>query len=92
MNSCAIDFYHCGPTSRQNLEIAEEKLCDLFGWEHVTSTMILKRGQTSSYLTNDFIDKTEILRNVRYLHREKSKFQEIRVYDTMAMGRILVLD
>jgi len=26
------------------------------------------------------------------LHREKSKFQEVRVYDTLSMGRILVLD
>jgi spermidine synthase len=54
--------------------------------------MILKRGQYSSYLTNDFVDKAEILRNVTLLHREKSEFQEIRVYDTLKMGRILVLD
>jgi spermidine synthase len=54
--------------------------------------MMLKRGSVSSYLTNDFLDKTEILRNVKLLHRERSKFQELRVYDSLAMGRILVLD
>lgn len=75
-----------------NLQIAEEKICDLFGWENCTSTLLLKRGSVASYLTNDFLDKTEILRNVKFLHREKSQFQELRVYDSLAMGRILVLD
>ena len=37
-------------------------------------------------------DKTEILKNVKFLHREMTPFQELRVYDTLAMGRILVLD
>jgi len=89
---CAIDFFHCGNKSQTNLKIAEEKLCDFLGWENCTSTLLLKRGQVSSYLTNDFLDKTEILRNVKFLHREKSIFQELRVYDSIAMGRILVLD
>jgi len=89
---CAIDFYHCGDNSAKNLKIAEEKLCDFFGWDNCTSFLLLKRGSVSSYLTNDFLDKTEILRNVKLLHREKSLFQELRVYDTLAMGRILVLD
>jgi spermidine synthase len=92
LKCCAIDFYHCGDRSLRNLKIAEEKLCDLFGWFNCTSTLLLKRGSISSYLTNDFLDKTEILRNVKLLHREKSAFQEIRVYDTLAMQRILVLD
>jgi spermidine synthase len=92
LRCCAIDFYHCGDRSLTNLRIAEEKLCDLFGWFNCTSTALFKRGSVSSYLTNDFLDKTEILRNVKLLHREKSEFQEIRVYDTLAMGRILVLD
>lgn len=92
LKCCAIDFYHCGDRSLDNLKLAEEKLCDLFGWENCTSNMFLKRGGVSSYLTNAFLDKTEILHNVKYLHREKSEFQEIRVYDTLAMGRVLVLD
>jgi len=92
LRCCAIDFYHCGDRSLANLNIAEEKLCDLFGWFNCTSTNMLKRGSISSYLANDFLDKTEILRNVSLVHREKSEFQEIRVYDTYAIGRILVLN
>lgn len=90
--SCAIDFYHCGERSIANLKIAEVELCNLFGWENCSSFMLIKRGSTSCYLTNDFIDKTEILKNVKFLHREMTPFQEVRVYDTLAMGRILVLD
>ena len=90
--SCAIDFYHCGERSTVNLKIAEVELCNLLGWENCSSFLLVKRGGISSYLTNDFIDKTEILKNVKYLHREMTPFQELRVYDTLAMGRILVLD
>jgi spermidine synthase len=90
--SCAIDFYHCGERSTINLKIAEVELCNLFGWENCSSFLLIKRGDVSSYLTNDFIDKTEILKNVKFLHREMTPFQELRVYDTLAMGRILVLD
>jgi len=53
---------------------------------------MLRRGQTTQYLTNDFIDKSDILKNVKLLHHEKSPYQDIRVYDTMNIGRILVLD
>lgn len=90
--SCAIDFYHCGEKSIVNLKIAEVEICNLFGWENCTSFLLVKRGGVSSYLTNDFIDKTEIVKHVKYLHREMTPFQELRVYDTLAMGRILVLD
>lgn len=90
--SCAIDFYHCGERSTINLKIAEVEICNLFGWENCSSFLLVKRGDVSSYLTNDFLDKTEILKNVKFLHREMTPFQELRVYDTLAMGRILVLD
>lgn len=42
LKSCAIDFYHCGPISNQNLKIAEEMLCDYFGWENCSSTVLLR--------------------------------------------------
>jgi len=89
---CAIDFYHCGPFSHKNLKIAEEKLCDLFGWKNCTANLFLKRGNVSSYLCNDFYDRTDILKNVKLLHREVTPFQEMRVYDTIGLGRVLVLD
>ena len=90
--SCAIDFYHCGPYSNNNLRVAEEKLCDLFGWENCTTGVLLQRGQESSYLINNLMSKTEIYKNIQYVHRERSEFQDIRVYDTECLGRILVLD
>lgn len=55
--SCAIDFYHCGPVSHTNLSIAEEKLCDLLGWDKCTTGVLLQRGQTTSYLTNNLMCK-----------------------------------
>jgi S-adenosylmethionine decarboxylase proenzyme len=90
--SCAIDFYHCGPISNQNLIIAEEKLCDAFGWENCTTGVLLQRGSETSYLANKLIAKSEIYKNIKFVHREKSQFQDIRVYDTETLGRILVLD
>lgn len=90
--ACAIDFFHCGPTSLKNLKTAEVELNNLFGWENCTSFLMLKRGSVSSYLTNDLYDKAEILKGVTFLHREQTPYQELRVYDTLAMGRILVLD
>jgi spermidine synthase len=92
LKCCAIDFYHCGPFSQRNLRVAEEKLCDLFGWKNATANLFLKRGNVSSYLCNDFYDRTDILKNVKLLHREVTPFQEMRVYDTIGLGRILVLD
>jgi spermidine synthase len=90
--SCAIDFYHCGERSMKNLKIAEVEICNFFGWENCSSFLLVKRGGNTCYLTNDLVSKAEILKNVKFLHREMSSFQEIRVYDTLAMGRILVLD
>lgn len=55
--SCAIDFYHCGPHSTTNLQIAEERLCELFGWGNCTTAVLLNRGQDSSYLTNNLMSK-----------------------------------
>jgi len=89
--SCIVDFY-CEKSSIENLKIIEEMLCDLFEWKNCTSTNFMKRGQMTSLSTNDFIDKSEILRNVKFIHREKSEFQDIRVYDVPIMGRIMILD
>jgi len=89
---CAIDFYHCGEKSHANLKIAEEKLCELFGWKNATGQLFLKRGNVASFHCNDFYDRADILKNVTLIHREVTPFQEMRVYDTISLGRILVLD
>lgn len=36
--------------------------------------------------------KSEIYKNIKFVHREKSQYQDIRVYDTYFHGRILCLD
>lgn len=88
--SMIVDFYLTHKTN-EYIKKAEELICDNFNWKKCSNNSILKRGQTSSYLIDD-LEKAEILRNVELLHREKSDFQEIRIYDTQSMGRILVLD
>jgi len=90
--ACAIDFYNCGENSWRNLKLVEESLCDALGWFNCTSTVLLPRGRTTMIHTNDLHDKAEILKGVKLLHREKSPYQEIRVYDTKYMGRILMID
>ncbi len=42
--ACAIDFYHCGETARERLKKAEELLCEKFGWDKCTSSLLLDRG------------------------------------------------
>jgi len=91
--SCAIDFYLGGPNiSFTLIREMEEKLCDNLGWECCTSTLSLVRGGPSKILVNDTDNIGEILKQIKLLHREKSPFQEIKVYDTLTRGRILMLD
>jgi len=43
-------------------------------------------------LTNRFWNKCDIIKGIKLVHREKSEFQDIRIYDSNFMGRMLVLD
>ena len=52
----------------------------------------MKRGSETQYLANNLVPKSEIYKNIKFVHREKSQYQDIRVYDTDSLGRILVLD
>ena len=90
--SCAIDFYHCGDEAMNNLNIAEEMLCDWLGWANCTQQLKINRGQRTGFLANDFPEKAEIFKNITYVHREKTPFQELRIYDTICEGRIMTLD
>jgi len=91
--SCAIDFYHCGEKAIDNLTTAEEMICDWLGWENCTQRLRINRGQRTAYLCNDFPEKGEIFNNVKFVHREKTPFQEIRIYDTnLKEGRIMAID
>jgi len=52
----------------------------------------VSRGGHSRLYCNENSAKCEILHHVSLVHREKTPFQELRVYDTKYMGRILLLD
>lgn len=41
---------------------------------------------------NVYDHSATLYKNFNYVHREKSQYQDIRVYDTQDMGRIMVLD
>jgi spermidine synthase len=90
--SCAIDFYHCGGSAKDNLTQAEIILCDKLGWENCTGSILLERGGTSQALLNHYDHSSTLFKGVKLLHREQTKYQDLRVYDTKEMGRCLSLD
>ena len=90
--SCGISFWYHGENDTEVLANAEEMFCDWLGWENCTQNVTLARGQRTGILTNDFPEKAEIYKNVKFVHREKTPFQELRVYDTILEGRIMTLD
>lgn len=90
--ACAIDFYHSGVDTWNTVRIVEESLCDAMGWDNCTSTVTIPRGVHSRLYCNENQAKCEILNHVKLVHREKTPFQELRVYDTKYMGRVLLLD
>ena len=52
--SCAIDFYHCGDTARKRMEMAEEILCNIFGWENCSGSILIDRGASRQTLLNNY--------------------------------------
>lgn len=91
-SACAIDFYHSSADSWNTIHVVEEGLCNAFGWANCSSTITLPRGEHTRLWCNDGEARCEVLNHVKLLHREKTPFQELRVYDTKYMGRILLLD
>lgn len=54
--------------------------------------MNLGRGKETQYLMNNYYFLSEIIRNSKFIFREKTLYQDLRIYDTLHMGRVLVLD
>ena len=79
--SCAIDFYNCGETSKNNCKYVREFLSKKLGEEYITSSICIPRGQTTLLATNMDEDKCQIFKNVRLHHSEKTEHQQIEVYD-----------
>jgi len=78
--ACAIDFYHCGNEARIRMIKAEELLCDYFGWDNCTGSMIIDRG-TYSYSLIKHDEQTSILyKKHKLVERQKSIVGENRIY------------
>jgi len=90
--ACAIDFYHCGDTARRRLGKAEEILCSVFGWENCSGSILLDRGAERQTMLNNHNNSSTIFKGLKLLHREKTDFQELRVYDSKEMGKVMCLD
>lgn len=90
--SCAIDFYYSGNDSMKKLEEAETIFCNNFGWENCTNSMLFQRGGKCQALLNHYDHASTYFKNVKMLYREKTKYQDMRIYDTKDMGRVLSLD
>ena len=70
----------------------ETLLCDIFGWENNTGNSLYPRGNSHYHLLNKYYHSETMYRNFKLLHREQTKFQDLRIYDTEEMGRCLSLD
>ena len=92
INSCSIDFYFKSVNSRETLEKVEEIICSLLGWENCSSTILLDRGVHNQVLLNNYHHSSTLYKNFQLIHREKTPYQDIRVFDTNEMGRVLTLD
>ena len=90
--SCAIDFYHCGEKAKENLTNAEIIICDKLGWENAASSMLIERGGVRQALLNHYDHSSTLFKGVKLIHREQTKYQDLRIYDTKEMGRCLSLD
>ncbi|EAR92871.1 spermidine synthase (macronuclear) [Tetrahymena thermophila SB210] len=88
----AISYYDPTTKSDQNAKLLEEAACEWLGWQNCTSNISLTRGEKCKLICNESENKSEILFNSKLIYREMTPYQELRVYDTLQMGRILLLD
>ena len=74
------------------MNLFEEKLSELFNWSQCVTSISLKRTSQSQFYLNDSLQIGQIFKNLRLLERVKSDYQDIRVFETELMGKIMVLD
>jgi len=91
-NSLTVDLYINDSNSREKVERAEEILSDYFGWENCYGSIYLDRSGPRQTLMNSYYHSATLYKGFTLLHREKSPFQEIRVFDSQEMGKVLALD
>lgn len=59
------------------------------GWTNCTATIQINRGNVNQYLLNDYEHSAQIFKNIQLIDRNKSEYQDIRVFQSERMGRIL---
>lgn len=70
----------------------EVAFCEFFGWQSNTGNASVQLGGSNYHLLNKYYHSETMYRNFKLLHREQTKFQDLRIYDTKEMGRVLSLD
>lgn len=88
----SVDLKFLGQGNDGDINDYEELLCDLFGWENNTGNNNYFRGDCEYHLQNRYSHSETIYKNFRLIHREQTKYQDLRIYDTQDMGRVLTLD
>lgn len=74
------------------MQIAESLLCGRMGWTNCTATILINRGKVNQYLLNDYPESSQIFKNIKLIDRTRSKHQDIRVFESERMGRIMTCD
>lgn len=72
-----------------NLEVA---FGNLFGWNNLIGDVFYKRGGVHYHMLNKYYHSETLYKNFELIHREQTKFQDLRIYNTKEMGRVLSLD
>lgn len=69
----------------------EEILAYKFGWENIFSSLQFPSGYTKKSVMKNY-PTLSLWKYINFIYREKTQFQEARIYDTTKTGRILLLD
>ena len=85
-------FFHILKFDEELMKQIEVKFNDFFGWENCFTAVPMERGNCSKFLMNENSCNITLFKNLDYIHREQSKFQDLRIYDSDNMGRIMILD
>lgn len=78
--------------SYKQATLFESALCDVYGWNNNTGNATLSLGGSHYHLLNKYYHSETLYRNFKLIHQEQTKFQDLRIYDTKEMGRVLSLD
>lgn len=78
--------------SDRDIILIETAFGDKFGWSSLSGDAFFQRGGSNYHLLNKYYHSETLYKNFNLIHREQSKYQDLRVYDTKDMGRLLCLD